>query len=89
MKMVSKNISLAEDLASFADKEVAEGGYGTTSAYFAELLRARRQVQIDSDVKLLTDSMRGAPGGPAPVDEIVKTCKDTRQQMRKEDWQPQ
>jgi len=86
MKTVTRNISLSEDLADFAVREVEEGGYGNVSAYFAELIRQRRQVRIDADVKLLSDATRGAPGGPEPVEEIVALTKSVRRQMRKEKW---
>jgi hypothetical protein len=87
MKFVTKNISLAEDLAKFATTEAEEGGYATLSSYFAELVRARRQAQIAADVELLANAMRHAPG-EEPVDEIVSEVKATRRQMQKEGWRP-
>ena len=86
MKTVSRNISLAEDLEKFAVQEAEEGGYGNVSAYFAELVRERRQKQIDADVKLLADAMRDAPDGPTPIRKIVATSKAVRRQMRREKW---
>jgi hypothetical protein len=82
MKSVTKNISLSEDLANFALREAEEGGYGSVSAYFADLLRKRRQEQIDADVKLLTEAMRDAPAGPEPIGKIVSATKAARRQMR-------
>lgn len=86
MKTVTKSISLNEDLANFARQEAEEGGYGNVSAYFAELLRQRRQVQIDADVKFLGEAIRRAAPGPEPVDKIVAACKAARRQMRAEKW---
>ncbi len=60
MKTVTRNISLAEDLARFAEREAEEGGYGSVSAYLADLVRQRRQAQIDADILLLKDSMKSA-----------------------------
>ena len=77
---------MGEDLANFAVQEAEEGGYGNVSAYFAELIRQRRQARIDADVKLLSDAMRGAPGGPEPAEEIVALTKSVRRLMRKEKW---
>lgn len=88
MKTISKNISLTTDLAEFAQKEIQEGGYGNDSAYFADLIRQRRQAQIDADLALLKDAMRDAPGDQPPIDDIVAACKETRTQMRKEKWKP-
>lgn len=86
MKTVTRNISLAEDLANFATQEAEEGGYGSVSAYFAELIRQRRQAQIDADVKLITEASVRAPGGPEPFEKIVAATKAVRRQMRKETW---
>ena len=86
MKTVARNISLSQDLANFAVQEAEEGGYGNVSAYFAELVRQRRQARIDADVKLLSEAMQGAPGGPEPAEEIIAVTKAVRRQMRKEDW---
>ena len=88
MKTVSKNISLSEDLARFANAEAEEGGYGSVSAYFADLLRQRRQGQIEADLNFLREAMESAPGGPEPVAEIVAAIQATRRQMSKERWKP-
>ncbi len=88
MKTVQKNISLSEDLAGFASAEAEEGGYGSVSDYFADLLRQRRQAQIDEDISLLADVIKDAPRGVEPMDEIVRIQKNVRRQMRKEDWRP-
>jgi len=88
MKTVGRNISIAQDLDNFALEQVEEGGYGNVSAYYAELVRERRQKQIDADAKLLADAARGAPKGPAPVEKIVATSKAVRRQMRREKWTP-
>jgi antitoxin ParD1/3/4 len=37
--MSTMNISLPENLKSFVDQRVAEGGYGTSSEYVRELIR--------------------------------------------------
>ena len=81
MKTVTKNISLHEDLADYARLKADEGGYGSVSAYFADLLRQRRQAEIDADVKFLADAMKGAPHGPDPVEEIVAAVKRTRHRL--------
>lgn len=88
MKTVARNISLSEELDRFALAEAEEGGYGSVSAYFADLLRQRRQAQIEADVNFLAEAMRDAPPGPEPVEDIVTACKAARRQMRKERWKP-
>jgi hypothetical protein len=86
VKTVTQSISLSEDLANFARQEAEEGGYGNVSADFAELVRQRRQVQIDADVKFLAEAIKDAPRGAEPVDKIVASCKVARQRMRRENW---
>jgi Arc/MetJ-type ribon-helix-helix transcriptional regulator len=88
VKTVTKSISLHEELADFANQEAEEGCYGNVSAYFAHLLRQRRQARIDADVKLLSGGVKGAPSGPEPVEEIVALTKAVRRQMRREKWKP-
>jgi Arc/MetJ-type ribon-helix-helix transcriptional regulator len=86
VKTVTKSISLNEDLANFARQEAEDGGYGNVSAYFAELVRQRRQAQIDSDTKFLAEAVKDAPPGPEPADKIVAACKAARHRMRREKW---
>jgi len=86
VKTVTRSISLNEDLANFARQEAEEGGYGNVSAYFAELVRQRRQAQIESDAKFLAEAIKDAPPGPEPVDKIVAACKAARRGMRREKW---
>jgi hypothetical protein len=88
VKTVTRNISLAEDLARFAERDAEEGGYGSVSAYFAELVRQRRQAQVDADVALLKESMGKAPSGPAPIEAIVAASRQARQALRRERWEP-
>lgn len=88
MKTVQRNISLSEDLANFAKAEAEEGGYGSVSAYFSDMVRKRRQEQINADLKLLSRAMEDAPPGSEPMDEIVRVQKKVRRQMRKENWKP-
>jgi len=63
---------------NFANQEAEQGCYGNVSAYFADLLRQRRQARIDADVKLLSDGLKDAPTGPEPVEEIVALTKAVR-----------
>lgn len=88
VKTVQQNISLARDLRDFARAEASEQGYGSISAYFADLLRQRRQAQIEADVKFLASAMQDAPPGPEPMDQILAAQKRVRRQLRKERWQP-
>jgi hypothetical protein len=87
VKTVTKSISLHEDLAEFAARDAEEGSFGNMSAYFSELLRARRQAKIDADLKVLAEAVKGS--GPEPSDdEIVAPLKRIRRRMQKEKWKP-
>jgi Arc/MetJ-type ribon-helix-helix transcriptional regulator len=88
VKTVQKNISLSEELADFAKAEAEEGGYGSMSDYFADLVRQRRQQQIQADLELLHEAMDAAPGAPEPSEKILAAAKRARRQMETEDWRP-
>ncbi len=85
MKTVTRNTSLSEDLAKFAVQEAEEGGYGNVSAYFADVIRQRRQAQIDADLKFLADAIKDAPSCPEPAARIVAACRAARRKMQKEE----
>lgn len=58
--MTTMNISLPDSLKFFVDAQVSERGYGTSSEYVRELIRAdqdRRQLR-----KLLLQGASSAPG---------------------------
>ena len=61
--MTTMNISLPDTLKSFVDAQVSERGYGTSSEYVRELIRAdqdRRQLR-----GLLLQGASSAPGTAA------------------------
>jgi antitoxin ParD1/3/4 len=63
--MTSMNISLPETLKAFVDKQVAGGGYGTSSEYVRELIRKDQDRQALR--QLLLDG--AASGRTEPVDD--------------------
>jgi predicted ATP-dependent Lon-type protease len=83
MKTVAKNISLPKDLADFAAEE-AERGYGSLSAYFAELLRERRSASEAALAEEFRKLSAEGVAGPAPVSKIVSTVRRVRKQLRRE-----
>lgn len=82
MRTVTRNISLSEELARFAEREAEAGGFGSVSAYFAELVRQRRQSQIEADVALLSRALATALPGPEPVETIVAATRHARNAVR-------
>ncbi len=56
--MTTMNVSIPEELRSFVDAQVREGGYGSTSEYIRELIRRdleRRQLRA-----AMLDGARGS-----------------------------
>ena len=88
MKTITRNISLPKELDLFAQNEVETGAYASLNEYFRELVRQRRQAQIEADVKLLGEAIRTAPDEGEPVEELVATTRKTRAEMRREGWKP-
>ena len=88
MKTITRNITLPEELDKFAQTELQAGTYSSLSEYFRELLRQRRQAQIEADVRLLGKAIRSAPEEDEPVEELVATTRKVREQMRREGWTP-
>lgn len=86
MKAVTINISLNPELAEFARADSAAHAFDSMSEYMRDLIRHRRQEQIQADVILLEKAAAGAPAGD-PSDEemaeIVKTQHRLRAERRK------
>ena len=67
--MSTMNISLPDSLKSFVDEQVAERGYGTSSEYICELIRADQDRR-----RLRTLLLEGATSpAAATADEIYFT----------------
>ena len=88
MKTITRNISLPAELDQFAQAEVLTGAYSSLSEYFRQVLRQRRQAQIEADVKFLGKAIRTASENEEPVEELVAMTRKARQQMRRENWKP-
>jgi antitoxin ParD1/3/4 len=63
--MSTMNISLPETLKSFVDKQVSQGGYGTSSEYVRELIRRDQdRVHLRSLLLAGAESAKGRPFTP-------------------------
>ncbi len=79
--MSTMNISLPDALKSFVDEQVAGRGYGTSSEYIRELIRAdqdRQQLR-----KLLLDGAASPASAPADERYFDSLRKRARQIKRK------
>ena len=85
MKAVSMNISLNPELAEFARSDSAAQAFDSMSEYIRDLIRKRRQEQINQDVALLEKAIEGAPlGDPSDEEmaEIYATVKARRKRNK-------
>jgi len=91
VKAVTINISLNPELAEFARSDSEARAFDSMSEYMRDLIRHRRQEQINQDVTLLEKGMETAPPGD-PSDEemaeIVKTQHRLRQERKKRARRP-
>ena len=73
----SVNISLPQDMRQWVEEQVRNGGYGTVSEYFRELLRQaqKQQAREEIDRKLLAALESGEP---------VPVTHEDWKQLRKE-----
>ncbi len=86
MKAVTINISLNPELADFARSDSAAHAFDSMSEYMRDLIRKRRQEQIQQDVAFLETAIEGAPlGDPSDEEmaEIVKTQHRVRAERKK------
>lgn len=60
--MSTMNVSLPDDLKSYVDEQVGDGGYGSTSEYVRELIRRDKDRQ-----QLRRALLDGALSSPGPM----------------------
>ena len=80
------NISLNPELAEFARSDSEARAFDSMSEYMRDLIRKRRQEQIEADVAFLEKAIEGAPlGDPSDEEmaEIVKTQHRLREENKK------
>jgi Arc/MetJ-type ribon-helix-helix transcriptional regulator len=70
VKAVTISISLDPELAEFAWGDSEARAFDSMSEYMQDLIRNRRQAQIEADVAFLEKAIEGAPLGD-PSDEEV------------------
>jgi Arc/MetJ-type ribon-helix-helix transcriptional regulator len=70
MKAVTINISLNPELAEFARADSEAQAFDSMSEYMRNLIRHRRQEQIQADAAFLEKATKGAPLGD-PSDEAM------------------
>jgi Arc/MetJ-type ribon-helix-helix transcriptional regulator len=71
MKAVTINISLNPELADFARADSEARAFDSMSEYMRDLIRHRRQEQIEADVAFLEKAVEGAPAGDPSDKEMA------------------
>jgi Arc/MetJ-type ribon-helix-helix transcriptional regulator len=72
MKAVTINISLNPELAEFARMDLEARAFDSMSEYMRDLIRNRRQAQIEADVAFLEKAIEGAPLGDPSDEEMAE-----------------
>ena len=83
MKAVTINISLNPELAEFARADSEARAFDSMSEYMRELIRKRRQEQIESDVAFLEKAIRKAPTGDPSDEEMAEIYAGVRKRRKK------
>ena len=77
--MSTMNISLPEALKSFVDKQVSQGGYGTSSEYLRELIRRDQdRVHLRGLLLVGAQSEPGAPMNSAYFESLRARARKTK-----------
>lgn len=64
--MSTMNVSLPDELKSYVDEQVGDGGYGSTSEYVRDLIRRDKDRQ-----QLRRVLLDGASSSPGPVADVT------------------
>lgn len=78
--MTTMNISLPDDLKTFVDQQVAQGGYGSVSEYVRELIRVARKEAAQERLETLL--LEGLNSGP-PVEVTPQFLEEVRRRTRR------
>jgi Arc/MetJ-type ribon-helix-helix transcriptional regulator len=83
MKAVTINISLNPELAEFARADSQARAFDSMSEYMRDLIRKRRQEQIEADVAFLEEAIKGAPLGDPSDEEMAEIYAEIRARRKK------
>lgn len=81
VKAVTINISLNPELAEFARSDSRANAYDSMSEYMRDLIRSRRQEQINADAAYLEKAIQGAPLGD-PSDKEMAEIIEAQHRIR-------
>jgi Arc/MetJ-type ribon-helix-helix transcriptional regulator len=78
MKAVTIKISVNPELAEFARTDSEARAFDSMSEYMRDLIRHRRQRQIEADVAILEKAIEGAPLGDPSDKEMAEIYADIK-----------
>lgn len=68
--MTTMNVSLPDEMKSFVDAQIANGGYSTASEYIRMLVRdAQKRAAEEKLEKLLLEGLESGPGKPFTAED--------------------
>ena len=77
------NISLNPELAEFARADSEARAFDSMSEYMRDLIRNRRQEQIDADAAFLGKAIEGAPLGDPSDEEMAEIYASIKARRKK------
>jgi Arc/MetJ-type ribon-helix-helix transcriptional regulator len=83
MRAVTINISLNPELAEFARTDSEARAFDSMSEYMRDLIRNRRQAQIEADVAFLENAIKGAPLGDPSDKEMAEIYAGIKARRKK------
>jgi Arc/MetJ-type ribon-helix-helix transcriptional regulator len=83
VKAVTINISLNPELAEFARADSEAHAFDSMSEYMRDLIRRRRQEQIQHDTAYLERAIAGAPAGDPADKEMAELYAGIRARRMK------
>ncbi len=84
MKAVTINMSLNPELAEFARSDAEAHAFDSMSEYMRDLIRQRRQEQVDQDVAFLEQAIKGAASGDPSDEEYKEIYASVRARRRRQ-----
>jgi antitoxin ParD1/3/4 len=78
----SVNISLPQAMKEWVEAQVAAGGYGTTSEFVHQLLRAEQQRQVREQIdRTLHEALDGGPATPMTPTDWERIRREGRKRI--------
>ena len=82
--MTTMNISLPDEMKTFVEEQVQQGGYSTASEYLRELIRdAQKQAANERLEKLLLEGLDSGPGVDVTPEWWAERRRELERRLKK------